>query len=276
MAGGVQADDRPQDEPRAQGERRVRPATQDDASSLEADASEMGVFTEPGGEVPEYVPTDADEGLKYVVRYADVDSDGTRDAIAISEAPQKAGGTHPKGARIAVLCWDQSKDRWWVWGQLRPGRGETMFDEDSIAFAYDLNEDGKVEVGLLFYEENTWTDEPAENLYLYQGGVEGLYPVTGRATEALSGGAITSLPGDRFIIADVEDDYPGEEIVLSQAQTGDDDTPPYPYGMFVYCWDASHYSPARMYRSGREFEDADAAFIAFNTGTGGFEPFELE
>jgi len=230
------------------------------------DEPELGLYTAPG-ELPECGVNWGTEEESRQMKYADLDGDGTREALVLGKRPKKAGGSEPAGPLLGIAAWNGEEwdDREKTYLQ----RGKASIDGDSIAFAYDLNEDGVTELGILVYEPGE-TVEYRTYLYLYQALEDEIKDVLLPTMTALLGPGLAGTSDDSITLDDVTDQYPGEEIVISQPNSADNE-PPYTYDMYVYGWREDHYAPVLRYASDTHFADADEAFTAFDSAEGDYE-----
>ncbi len=70
-------------------------------------------------------------------------------------------------------------------------------------------------------------------------------------------------------VADLTDQFPGDELVMSECMDGGEG-PPYTYDMQVYAWVEGELGPFLWYKSDTTFGSADEAFDAFDAHEGDY------
>lgn len=204
---------------------------------------------EPAPQCPvsEFGDPDSDVALE---SYVDLDGDGIDECVIGFQARTKDDVGEPVApAYVELVKWDGSE--WTSWFSVPAPGGETFVDEDSLAIAEDINEDGVVELGIQFYHFGV--SSRRENLYLWQvkdGGVE----------PAVEGDVIESTSDDEMLIEDVSASFPGSELVLARALMGDEaHAEPHRYEVSTYAWSSGMYRVVDTVTTEETFADpADA------------------
>lgn len=225
-----------------------------------SDEGDMGLYSDPG-DLP---PLALAEGI---LKYADLDGDGEREAIVVGVVTVPGDGDDTRSVAIVVSRYDHEQGDWKGVSAVEAGRGETQYDEDSIFLAYDMDGDGLTEIGVLLYEDDG--DERSYNCYLYKLADDelelSLHPLLAAVM-----GAITWSEGEGATVADVTDQLPGDELIVTSREKSPGEAGPSVFHMHVYGWAAEGFGPYLWYASDDEFDDSDTATAAFLNHEGGY------
>ncbi len=208
------------------------------------DEGGLGVYSTPGD-----LPALQKPGA--VIAYADLDGDGRREALSIAAG---SGGT----ATLTLASW--GGEQWETLATVAAGRGESAFDEDSIVLAYDMDQDDVTEIGIAYYEDGP--DGRDTHLYLYKltDGEPAL--ALDKMTAAVLG-AITFGSDDGATVADVTQQFPGDELLVTGRVDRSETAASSPYHIHVYGWVDGAIGPYLWYSTEQGFANADAAVEAF-------------
>ena len=220
----------------------------------------MGLFSDPG-DLPPLAPGEG------TVKYADLDDDGEREAIAVGVLAPEDEGSETQALAIVVSRYDHDEGDWTAVSVTRAARGEAQYDEDSIFLAYDMDADGVVEIGVLLYEGEDAGRK--YNCYVYEFADDELELALHPLVAAVMG-AITFSEGEGATVADVTDQLPGDELVVTSRDRNPDEAGPSTFQLHVYGWAQEGLGPYLWYASDQEFEDSDAATEAFLNHEGGY------
>jgi len=127
--------------------------------------------------------------------------------------------------------------------------------------------DGVIEVGILLYEGEGATR--GYNCYIYKFRDDELQPALHPLVAAVLG-AVTWAEGGGATVADVSDQFSGDELVVAGRRKHPDEDGPSAFEMHVYGWAEEGFGPYLWYVSEQEFADADSAMAAFLNHEGGY------
>lgn len=235
---------------------------------------DFGLYSDPG-DLPHYdLVASLREDSRYLA-YADMDGDGVREAITVGSFEKKAGGQRDATAQVHLGKWDDAEQRWTVWYQIPARGGESVYDEDSIGFAYDMDGDGAVEFGLQFYRHpEAAEDEDAlvSLLYVYRMYESGPdVAVPDHMRDSVHGAVAVLLESDEVFVGDIFDDCPGDELVTASARAYRGEAEPYMWSMNVYGWIDGKLGNLYKYQTDNRYDTADAAYEAWAEDEGDYE-----
>ena len=206
--------------------------------------------------------------------YADLDGDDVREALVVGIREKKAGGQWDPAVFLHIAQWDEAEKEWTTWHTLRAPEGESRFDENVLGFAYDVDNDGYVELGLQFQHHPEAADDDdalVTNFYVYRTFEGSLDPAAADHMLDSLHGAFVQLEWDEIFIDDFTEDYPGEEIIIASARAYRGETEPFRWSINVNAWMDGKLNYLYKYQTETRYETGDDAYAAWDEGGEDFE-----
>jgi hypothetical protein len=180
---------------------------------------------------------------------ADLNGDGTDEVLVACQYSATDSVGEPKGAAyIAIARWTGSE--WEEWMCIGGESNETIVDDSSFVRAGDLNGDGKPELILRLYGFGV-SGRP-ENVYV-------LRLLEDQSEPCIVGGMVELTSQDGFVVAEVDSNCPGPELLFANVQPSDGpEAGPHRFAVEAWGWSGDTYdyvsgqTPSKSFASGED------------------------
>ena len=233
--------------------------TVDEGAATPPEPAPTGTAGEPpeaAGELPACDPQPfALEGYEVkVAENADLDGDGQDECIVGCQGATVDEVGEPTDPAYFTLA-HYADGEWQEWFSIPAPGDERFVDEESVVAAEDLNDDGIVELALQFY--GFGVSSRPQTLYVWQITDDG-------SESAIQGDAVAATSDDGLLVQDIDDRWPGQELVFAIAQMGDEaHAAPHRYKIVVYGWKDALYRKVATATPARKFAGHGAALEAY-------------